>query len=320
MDDSYIRFCEKCEPRQPNKRYLKYLCDGDVAIKNMLWAGLFLGLASLFRPVGHYLLVLAGFMLLFSHDSWRRKLVKFITFAIAWFLPVSFWLIRNVLLTGHLFFHTLPGGHFLYLSAARVVMHTQQRSYKEARQYLHDEVRQELDKKEHELGHPLLEIESCKVHEQLAITYFKQHPLIALKNWYTDMLRTMFSLYSAELLYLESGRQPIDYFKKERSLWDMIKRYLFPQTDSWILRGIVWLEILTFLMTIVGFCCYIVLALWCALRRKFELLCVLCKGLPFMVLFIVIALSGGYARMRLPIEPLLIIQSFSFLLYAGRYQ
>ncbi len=277
----------------------------------LFWAGTFLGLASLFRPVGHYLLVLAGIMLIFSHDWLRHKIIKFATLAGAWLIPVSFWLIRNFVLTGYLFFHTLPGGHFLYLSAARVAMHTQNCSYQEARQHLHDEVHQNLAKKEAELGRPLFEIESCNVHEQLAIKYFKQSPLIALKNWCTDMFRTMFSLHSAELLYLDAGHKTIDYFKKERSGWNMFERYLFPQTESSLLRVIVWSEIFLFILMLIGFLGYMIRALLCALRGKRESLVNLGKCLPFIALFIVIALSGGYARMRLPIEPLAIILSMA---------
>jgi hypothetical protein len=37
--------------------------------------------------------------------------------------------------------------------------------------------------------------------------------------------------------------------------------------------------------------------------------CSILRMLPFMALFMIIALSGGYARMRLPIEPFLLICS-----------
>lgn len=288
---------------------------------NMLfWAGLFLGIASLFRPVGHYVLVVALLLLIFSGEVQegtactigRKKKLKFVTFAIAWLLPVFFWLIRNFVLTGALFFHTLPGGHFLYLSAARVAMHTHHCSYEQAREVLGSEVQTMLAKKEQELGRPLLEIESCKVHEHLAITYFKNHPLLAVKNWCTDMFRAMFSLYSAELFYLDAERKQVNYFDKDRSWWNMFDRYLFPRTSSRILPWVVWGEMIMFLLILIGFAGFIVRAILCALRRKFELLRVLGKCLPFMALFIVIALAGGYARMRLPIEPLLIVLALHF--------
>ncbi len=313
MGDSYIRFCDKCSSLNTKHKAVNIqLIEGDPAIKAMFLAGVFLGLASMFRPVGHYLLVLAGLMLLFSNDSLSRKFVKFSTLAFAWLLPVSFWLVRNFIFTGHLFFHTLPGGHFLYLSAARVAMHTQHCSYQDARQNLQREVQHELIKKERELGRPLLEIEQCQVHEHLAIKYFRQSPLIAVKNWCTDMFRTMFSLYSSELLFLDAGRQSIDYFKKERSLWNMFERYLFSDTDSCVLNVVVWSEIFLFIIMLFGVLGYLVKAVLSLLRGKNEPLCVFGKCLPFIALFIVIALSGGYARMRLPIEPLLIVLACAF--------
>ncbi len=311
---SFLRFCERFE-KTDDKLASAYLSEGDRAVKAFFLAGLFLGAASLVRPVGQYLIVLACVLVLFSRDAWRKKIMKSCTLAIAWLVPVSFWLVRNLLLTGHLFFHTLPGGHFLYLSAARVAMHTHNCSYQEARQLLRDEVQAKLASKEQSLGRPLLEIESCQVHERLAIQYFKEYPWIALKNWCTDMFRAMFSLYSAELLYLTSGRQEIDYFKKDRPWWHMFERYLFPQTDSWFLKSIVWGEIAMFLIILIGFVGWLIKTIRDALRGAFEQLCLVGKVLPFMLLFIVLALSGGYARMRLPIEPLLMIFAVSWWLY-----
>lgn len=289
--------------------------------KRLFLAGLFLGLASLFRPVGHYLIVLSCVLLLFSQGSYWCRFKKILIITGAWFGIVSFWLLRNLILTGYLFFHTLPGGHFLYLSAARVAMHVQHCSYQEARQYLQDEVQQMIIQKEKEVGRPLMEIENCKVHEQLAVKYFTHHPLIALKNWSIDIMRAALSLYSAELLFLESGRQVVDYFKKERSCWDMFKRYLFPKTDSLLLKIIIAFEILLFMFLLLGFIGYLVTSLTGLLRLQGELLCVLSKCLPFIMLFVVIALAGGYARMRLPIESLMIILSlhWTITVYAKKY-
>lgn len=288
--------------------------------KYLLIAGVFLGLASMFRPVGHYLIILSCFLLLFSRGSWFCKVKNVLVLAGGWAGVVSFWLIRNVILTGYLFFHTLPGGHFLYLSAARVAMHAQHCSYQEARQHLYQEVHELLAEKERSLGRPLLEIESCKIHESLAVSYFKQYPLIAVKNWCVDIFRTMFSLYSSELLFIESGRQSIDYFKKDRPWLDMFIRYLMPQTDFLLLKIIIWFEIVTFLGLLFGFIGLIGLSWFGRRRQKNEMFDVLGKCLPFMMLFTVIALAGGYARMRLPIEPFIMILAFSFWIKVFTYE
>ncbi len=66
--------------------------------KKLFFAGIFLGLASLIRPVGHYLIVLSIIMLFFSRDTWKDKIKNSLILSLGWLIPVSFWLIRNYLL------------------------------------------------------------------------------------------------------------------------------------------------------------------------------------------------------------------------------
>lgn len=279
------------------------------ALTSLLFSGIFLGFASLIRPVGHYLIVLSLVLLWFADDVWQDTCAKNFALVWGWLIVVGGWLLRNWMLTGYLFFHTLPGGHFLYLSAARVAMHVHDTSYQEARTIVAQEAHELMQSKQKQLGRPLQEIEECHVMERLALSYFYQKPLIALKNWCTDMFRTMFSLYSAELLYLESERQPVDYFAKGRGIWSMVIKYLVPQTDQLWLKLIIYGEIALYLFILIGF---LGCLLTSYLSQNIILYDALGKTLPFMILFIVIALSGGYARMRLPLEPWLIIISLWF--------
>ena len=114
-------------------------------------------------------------------------------------------------------------------------------------------------------------------------------------------------MYSAELLYLDSGRVDHDYFAKGRSWGDMFKRYVVPETSNLTLKSIVYAEIAFFFLMFLGF----LVVLLRVQREKCSRadVCSWLRMLPFMALFIIIALSGGYARMRLPIEPLLLICS-----------
>lgn len=314
---SFIRFYEESHKKEISKQQQCYLESSEKTqhrYQLLLLAGLTLGLASLVRPVGHYLIVVALLMLFFSKNLWEDRIGKSIVLFFGWVTPVLFWLIRNYLLTGYIFLHTLPGGHFLYLSAARTAMHVHNTTYEHAREILKKKVEKIRKKKEKKLHRFLSDIEMCRVREKLAVTYFLKRPFITLKNWSTDMFRTCFSLFSAELLYLDSGRKKIDYFKKERTLWSMFKRYLFPETKNRWLKIIIWIEILLFFFMLLGF----LLFAWSAIFKFFRFkcttppctLCILFKALPFMALFIVVSLAGGYARMRLPIEPFLIIFAF----------
>ncbi len=286
---------------------IKYSSHQEEAIVNCLWAGMLLGCAALIRPVGHYLLILSVIMLFLFRPSWSDKISTSFSLTLGWLLTASWWLIRNYALLGHFFFHTLPGGHFLYLSAARVAMVPYQCTYQEARKKLHAEADQLMYEKREELKRPLSPIEACLINEELAKKYFLNNPFISLKLWATDIFRTMFSLYSAEILYLENNRKEIAYFDKRHGLCRMIMRYLFPETDSWKLKILVYLEIFLFFIVLLGFVGALAKGLLCShfinLREK------LLNCIPFMALFIIISLAGGYARMRLPIEPFLIIFS-----------
>ncbi len=289
------------------------------AMTSLLFAGIFLGIASLVRPVGHYLVVLSFILLWCSCDSWKNKCAKNFALIWGWFVVVSVWLLRNWLLTGYLFFHTLPGGHFLYLSAARVAMYVHDTSYQEARHILSREANALMQLRQKELGRPLQEIEECIVMEQLACSYFMKRPFIALKNWCTDMLRTTLSLYSAELIYLESDRKEFDYFAKGRGILAMFSRYLCAPTDNGWLKIIMYSEMLFFLFILIGFAGSCITGFSAVISKTHSQLAdVLAKVLPFIMLFIVISLSGGYARMRLPCEPFLFITSWWFWLYVGK--
>jgi hypothetical protein len=311
----YIEFQEKAFPHKPGD--LSIICAEQSIYEEyqqIFWAGMFLGFASLIRPVGHYAVILAVIILFFTNNSTFKKVGLSLSFFIGWLIPVSCWLIRNYMLLGHVFFHTLPGGHFLYLSASRVAMHVHECSYQQAREILSREVTRLREEREHQIGRPLNEIESCKLHEKLAVKYFKMRPLVTLKNWFTDMFRATFSLYSSELLFLDNGRKEFDYFKKERGAWSMFERYLFPDTPNRFLKIIIWAEIILFLLILVGFVFGLFLVLFYFLKKSSSLcaqedLCSWAKVLPWIAFFIVLALSGGYARMRLPVEPFLIILS-----------
>ncbi len=285
--------------------------------RNLLGAGFALGLASLVRPVGHYLICLSILLLIFSNENWRQKCSKSFTLFCGWVVPVIFWLARNFILTGHIFFHTLPGGHFLYFSASRVAMHEYNCSYDQAKDILRKKVDELVTDEEKTKNRKLSEIEQCYIREDLAKQYFKKDLALSIKLWLTDIFRTATSLYSAELLYIESGRKEIDYFNAKRTIKSMVYKYLAPQTEKSWLRWLIRLEILAFFLMLLGlFLGFLRIVFRCFKDWNSEInridLCSWLRCLAFASFFIVIGLAGGYARMRLPAEAFLIILSMSF--------
>jgi hypothetical protein len=288
--------------------FLLFLFSYTKNTKMLAVAGFLLGIASLIRPVGHYVVVLAIICLLLQKGLLAERVRNGALLFCGWLIPVAMWLARNYLLVGHIFFHTLPGGHFLHLSASRVVMYAENITYQQARIKVAAEASRAIRLQQRTNKKALSEIERCNVMERIAVNHFKKHPLISMRVWLTDMFRASFSLYSAEVLYLASGRQEIDYFAKDRTIVDMIHRYLFPETDSLPVKALVWLEILLYALILFGFAL--------GLHRLFTAdsqadKTIWLVGMSFMALFIVISLAGGYARMRLPIEPLIIIFGLS---------
>lgn len=273
---------------------------------NIFFAGLMLGAASLIRPVGHYLLVVGIIILLFAGTYRIKQFAECGLLSFGWFVVIGGWLLRNALLFGHLFFHTLPGGHFLYLSAARVVAAEQQISYQDARAQLRSIVQERLLTESNRISRNLSDFESCQIHEKLAQEIFLAAPLTSLKLWLQDMFRTTFSLYSAELLYLDSNREQVDYFATNRPVSNWFTRYLNPKTDSPYLKGIIWTEIIFHFFLLLGTALFCIQALFGQSQRIKKLFWIIT---PFIGLFIVISLAGGYARMRLPMEFLLVIMT-----------
>jgi hypothetical protein len=97
----------------------------------------------------------------------------------------------------------------------------------------------------------------------------------------------------------------------------MFDRYLFPKTDNMVLVFLIWLEILIYFFVLLGLFCSILFILFQFFKYPkqvvaVENMCMLTRVLPWMAFFIIIALSGGYARMRLPIDPFIIILSLFF--------
>ncbi len=277
--------------------------DGD-EIWRLFGAGVFLGLASLVRPVGHYVLVVALIVLALSHRKRVLQWAAALVLAVGWLVIVGGWLARNAAFFGHIFFHTLPGGHFLYLSAARVVAAEQNISYQNARDDLRAEVQEKEEILVEEKGRRLNEFEVCKLHEGLALDVFKKYPLTTFTMWAKDVVRTTLSLYSAEVLYLESGREHYDYFATVRPLSSWFNRYLKPQTEKVWLKFLIWSEIFFHALLLILAAIFAFKALK---RLRTKLGRVFLSTAPFVILFFVIALAGGYARMRLPVEFFLII-------------
>lgn len=268
-------------------------------------AGIFLGLATLVRPVGHFVLILAIFLLFCTYKTWFNRFVSSICLVFGWLAVAGIWLLRNFLLTGCIFLHTLPGHHFLNHLAARLEMENKKCSYVQAQQNVTRIFDERVWAKQKILGRDLSAPESCFVAEGIALEYVVQNPFGTIKLGIINMLKTMFSLYSSELLVIDSGGK-LPSYDKDRSLLDLLKKFFYPDISNKGIVFVIYFEIFLFILLLIGFVGFILVTLT---RREYFFVF---RIFLFGFLFIFLSFACGYARFRLPFEPFLIILSVSF--------
>jgi 4-amino-4-deoxy-L-arabinose transferase-like glycosyltransferase len=268
----------------------------------LLGAGLALGLASMVRPVGHYVLALALVLVAILVPSWRLKIKKGSLVTVGWLVAVAPWLLRNALLTGAICFHTLPGLHFLQYTAANAIVLHDGCSYVSARGRLLGEWDSAVSTQERALARPLNDHERSVIGQRIARTYILRYPVAAMRYSCIQLLKTMAALYASQLLIADTNVWP-DY-GNDVGWWARIKRFLMPEVNHRWLIVLVYYEIILFLLIMVG-----VLACWWRCRRDALLRRAAGFVLPFALLLWLLTVAYGCARLRLPLEPVLILCS-----------
>jgi len=273
---------------------------GNERKKWWLWlaCGGVLGMASLFRANGPYLfLFVLGVIVL--HFGWRLKESCFAGawISVGWLTPLLWWMIRNCIVFGSLFLHTLPGLHFLQYSATYVVMDQKKCDYFKARDHLFAIWHTNVATQEKKMGKKLNEYEYYKEAEKVAFDCLLSSPLFACKHACVQIARTCGTLYSTLFLYVIPGT---DY--GDASLWFKIKLYLFPRVQKPWLAILVYHELLFSLFLLIGLLLSLFVFGMCPpVRWRFFLLYL------FAAFLIFITLAYGCARLRMPAEPFFIV-------------
>jgi len=283
----------------------------------LLMGGMLLGCVSLIRPVGPYLILLTAVIILLSeiffpeYQSSNPRVssnllyrlllaTKFIlSIFLGWFLLVGSWLFRNYLLTGLLLMHTFTGPHMLNHGATRIIMESNQISYEQAKKIINEALKKRMSVED--------QVRYAQIQAKLASEILMKHPWLTIKLFMNNMLKTVFSLYSSELLLIDSGGKMPSYEK--RSFTSMVNRFVFPSISNKFIIPFIYYEILYHLVlmaSFMGFFFYVIVF------RK-EHLWKLLVTLLFICLFIGLSGVCGFARLRLPVEPLIIIGASIFL-------
>lgn len=277
-------------------------------LSHLFYAGLLLGVAAIIRPVGTPLLLLSFFYLLWTHDTLKKKLQACGILFTGWLSICGWVLLRNYLACGALFFHTLPGIHFLRYSTASVYQEIHNCSFAQAREALAQEWEYQMQKKEYLKQEKLNEYERCVIAENITKQYFTQYPVVMLKYWIINIIKTTCGLHASYLQFVDT--KELFEHKNSWGVWERIRIHFPPHVHSWFLIPIIYWEILLLGLILCGVLGFCMKALFNHMWFEYGWLTI-----PWVGLFIGLTLGAGCARLRLPADIFLLILASYFYTY-----
>ncbi len=286
--------------------------------KQILLAALMLAIYTWMRPMGQYVAVVSALiLLLFSSGIWKLKRKKIALFMLTFLVLISPWFIRNHQLTGRWFFCPMFGTYLNSFCAPRIVSTVNNMDLIDAWKQLGGaaEMRYRQLKPAHQrIGMHLPKEYVCG---EIAWPIFLGHPLLAAYDWMREVVKTTFDLYSSQLVAFVQGcyfYDPIIEYLSEK-----VQHCLYKTPMPLSMRFIVYLELIYALVLwtglLGGFWVYMLMPcmhrfnIGKDIKQQFALWMMITP----MIAAVVFMTGGfGYARLRLPIEPLMIILSLTF--------
>lgn len=295
-----------------NDSFRDYLVNASIA-------ALFLAIYAWIRPNGQFTVVVAIILLLFGACAWRQKLIKIAFFAALFYGLIGGWIIRNYIHTGHLFYCPMSGPVLQSFCVPKLFRYETGRSFEECWRAVMTRTTQiiahEMERIPRE--NPGMWASRELVCQQLAIPQIMKHPFVFLWEWVKEVGKTTFDLYSSQIVCMVNKSHTYDQL--EEFLAEKLKLCLYAQPMSIGLHIIIWLEFLCALLKWIG----LFAGCWVFLIRpifnRFRVSNAI-KRMSFLWLKVgffvgsMLFMTGGfgYARLRLPVEPLLIILSLTF--------
>lgn len=267
----------------------------------MLTAGVLLGLCNLVRPLIFLPVCIFALIFFLFSGIWKQRVLLSLSFLTGWGAVVCCWLVRNWLLTGLWFLHTLSGPHLLNHGAARVYAMANHATYEIAREAVCEQVSVQAS--------PILASEEQElVARRVLLTYWPQTIQLAAVN----CIKTLAALYSSELLVIDAEGE-LPPYEGSCNLIQRAKRFMYPAVHNVLIRYVCWLEIIMQLLLMIGLCGFMFCCRRFLLNQRLLLLLV-----GVCVCVIATTAICGFARLRLPIESILIMVAVLFYLCGAR--
>lgn len=293
----------------------------------MVGAAATLGIYTWMRPNGEfYAIVAALVMLCMPSLSWWDRIKKPLLFILVFFASLSPWYIRNYQHTGHFFFCPMAGVYLNSFCVPKILRRLTTNTFTECANMAHGTVAQLTQQKAQqakEAGDTRV-VSGYLIAKEVAYPIIKGYPLYFLQDWIAEVWKTVFDLFSHQLVAIVQNCYQWD--PPEEFLSKKLQTVLLGPIPLWI-KLLGWLELLLYIImwigVVRGFAQFVYRPLLAWWRHGTPLPASTIVWLVCLVLFwgFVIQTGGfGYARLRIPVEPLVIIASLMWYCPYGSIQ
>jgi len=289
-----------------------------------LLAATMLSLYTWIRPMGEFVGILTALLIAGAMPgSWTQSLGSSLTFAVPFFTSLLPWYIRNYRLTGQWFYCPLSGIYLNVFCAPKILRRTMGISLHDAWKYTQHCAHQEIQKAYTALQGTLLHV-SPLISKKIAVPIIAAYPLYFCLDWLKEACKTAFDLYTSQLTAYAKCQfwfDPLEEFVTEKiaeCLWTQ-PMPLWMRMLCWVemlFSIIIWIGLLGGLFKFVFIPWYTNQTLSTHVKRAQRVWI-----LSALITAAIIGMTGGfgYARLRLPVEPLMIIMAVMFW-YTLRYK
>lgn len=282
----------------------------------IILAALSLSAYTWMRPMGEFVAYFCTLLLaLCAIGSWRMKAIKAGLFAIVFFLSIAPWYWRNYQFTDELFFCPTIGTYLNVFSVPKILRRTLNKPILECHKIAQQSAAKEIYQQK-------LLLRGTDKYVSNAICKRAAYPIVTANpgyfvyDWMMEVIKTTFDLYSYQMVCMANGSyfyDPIEEF-----LPDKITACMYSEPLPWYGRIVAWLELIFQLLLWIGLLAgFYIFLLKTFFEKKISIALQNFRWLwltTIPLIGIVVGMTGGfgYARLRLPVEPLLIILSLTW--------
>ncbi len=287
-------------------------------MRSIIYAALTLAAYTWMRPMGEFVSVVAILILLATAaDSLNIKCKKAALFFVVFAACLMPWYVRNYKLTGYLFFCPMTGAYLNSFTVPKIVRTLNNFTLEKSIGICYYLANKEIEKEEICAKISGRAVPRELIAGRVAWPIMRSHPFLAFKEWMQEVIKTTFDLYSCQITALCAGT--FMYDPLEEFLSTKIGDTIWHQSMPCTLRSIAWLElvfmILMWIGLLAGFWQFMVNPLYKKFKTSPSLAHITglwLKTAPLIWAILFMTGGFGYARLRLPIEPLMIILALTW--------